>query len=312
MVETAITMPVMIFLVLGGLQIMMLQHGRIMTEYAAYNAVRAGIVNNGDWGVMQNAAVIGSLPLYARTDTPREFAKAWLKVKPIEAATSAIDQLAGTLERLPGDLLGVEISGIAQDISLVEVHVTSPTREAFRELRDWQQEQRSQSQTIDDKAVLVYPDGAGMDFDDVDFFEELHSNNPGEGRLAVEVRVLCPLKVPIINKLIFDLWFVQQSLGTRRIESDVTEWAEWRGRITRGGGTGQYVDEAVQQGSSQGPLDDFFTTTQWKKEIRTLRWIGEKTGLYFVPLYAQYAMQMQSNMFEGNRREPVWFTIEDF
>jgi len=99
MVETAITMPVMIFLVLGGLQIMMLQHGRIMTEYAAYNAVRAGIVNNGDWGVMQNAAVIGSLPLYARTDTPREFAKAWLKVKAVPLEN--LETLFQEMERTP-------------------------------------------------------------------------------------------------------------------------------------------------------------------------------------------------------------------
>jgi len=66
----------MVFLILGALQIMMLQHGRIMTEYAAYNAARAGIVHNANWNVMRNAAMIATLPIYKRTDTPLRFAGA--------------------------------------------------------------------------------------------------------------------------------------------------------------------------------------------------------------------------------------------
>ena len=44
LVETAIIMPIVIFLVLGALQLVLIQHARIMTEYAAYNAARAGVV----------------------------------------------------------------------------------------------------------------------------------------------------------------------------------------------------------------------------------------------------------------------------
>ena len=46
LLETVIVLPIMIFLILGALQLMMVQHGRIMTEYAAYNAARAGVVHN--------------------------------------------------------------------------------------------------------------------------------------------------------------------------------------------------------------------------------------------------------------------------
>ncbi|MFC1611181.1 TadE/TadG family type IV pilus assembly protein [Myxococcota bacterium] len=312
MVETVIVLSVLVFLILGALQIMMLQHGRIMTEYAAYNACRAGIVHNGDWNVMQNAAMIGALPIYNRTDTPLRFLEAWAKVKAVSEATQAVDMSMGTLERLAGDLIGVEISGIAQDISLIEVHVTSPTAAAFREADRWQQNQVAQSTEIDPHGVLKYPDNATeIDFDDVEFFKSLHTEHPGEGRLGVDVRVLYPLRIPVVNKIIFELWLAQLELGTRRIESDITEWAQMRGRTVGGRRSGMYLDEAVADVGDEGPLDDFFTTPQWRREVRTLRWVADRYGVYLIPLHATYAMQMQSNMYEGNRREPVWFTIEE-
>ena len=50
-------------------------------------------------------------------------------------------------------------------------------------------------------------------------------------------------------------------------------------------------------------------TVQWLREIRTLRWVAERYNRYLIPLHASYAMQMQSNAFEKNRREPVWFSF---
>lgn len=62
LVESALVMPLMIFFILGIVQLGMLQHAKIMTEYAAFNAARAGIVWNADPFVMQNAAIISLLP----------------------------------------------------------------------------------------------------------------------------------------------------------------------------------------------------------------------------------------------------------
>jgi len=64
MVESAIVIPLMVFLILGIVQLAMMQHARIMTEYAAFNAARAGIVWNADRIIMQNAALISLLPTY--------------------------------------------------------------------------------------------------------------------------------------------------------------------------------------------------------------------------------------------------------
>ena len=42
LVESALTLPLLVFMVLGTLQLFMMLHARIMTQYAAYKAVRAG------------------------------------------------------------------------------------------------------------------------------------------------------------------------------------------------------------------------------------------------------------------------------
>ncbi|MCY1017178.1 TadE/TadG family type IV pilus assembly protein [Pyxidicoccus sp. MSG2] len=61
-VETALVVPMMIFLVLGIIQLGMVHHARLMTEYGAYRAVRAGIVNHGDCGIMERAALVALTP----------------------------------------------------------------------------------------------------------------------------------------------------------------------------------------------------------------------------------------------------------
>lgn len=60
--ESALVIPVMVFLILGILQLGTLHHARLMTEYAAYRAVRAGIVNGGDCETMKKAAYVAVLP----------------------------------------------------------------------------------------------------------------------------------------------------------------------------------------------------------------------------------------------------------
>lgn len=61
-VESALTLPLVIFLVLGTLQLFMMLQGRIMAEYAAFEAVRAGSRNHGSCKSMVHAALGGLLP----------------------------------------------------------------------------------------------------------------------------------------------------------------------------------------------------------------------------------------------------------
>jgi len=63
-VETAITMPLVVFMLLGTLQLFMLLQGRIMAEHAAFKAVRAGSVNHGSCVSMTHAAIAALLPSF--------------------------------------------------------------------------------------------------------------------------------------------------------------------------------------------------------------------------------------------------------
>jgi TadE-like protein len=61
-VEAAITMPLVIFMVLGTLQLFLLLQGRLFAEHAAYAAVRAGSVHFGNCQAMKDAALAALLP----------------------------------------------------------------------------------------------------------------------------------------------------------------------------------------------------------------------------------------------------------
>ncbi len=98
-VETALVVPMMVFLVLGTLQLGMVHHARLMTEYAAYRSARAGVVNHGDCGLMKKAALVALLPTLGpygnqagRVDT---LDNAWL----VHDAYS--DAVLGTVPGLP-------------------------------------------------------------------------------------------------------------------------------------------------------------------------------------------------------------------
>jgi hypothetical protein len=63
-VETALTMPLVLFMVLGTLQLFMLLQGRLFAEHAAFAAVRTGSVRHGDCEAMTHAAIAALLPSF--------------------------------------------------------------------------------------------------------------------------------------------------------------------------------------------------------------------------------------------------------
>jgi len=129
MVESALVIPLMTFLILGIIQLVMIQHAKIMTEYAAFNAARAGIVWNADKIIMENAAIISLLPtyegLFEQSDlgNPAQMLKRilqrallWQKSKRLPQAIDLLKNGAGNMikaAKLPskvGDKLGSEVN----------------------------------------------------------------------------------------------------------------------------------------------------------------------------------------------------------
>src|SRR5205814_2170713 len=92
MVEAAFVLPLTVALILCTIQITQLQEARVLVEYAAFNAARAGIVQNGNRGSdgtagpMHDAAALSLLPAYGRTDGLRALAQTWAAFRVREAA----------------------------------------------------------------------------------------------------------------------------------------------------------------------------------------------------------------------------------
>jgi hypothetical protein len=61
-VESALTLPLMVFVVLGTLQLFLMLQARILTQYAAFRATRAGSMNYGDCTRMTHAAIASLMP----------------------------------------------------------------------------------------------------------------------------------------------------------------------------------------------------------------------------------------------------------
>ncbi len=63
-VEAALTLPLTVFLILGILQLFLMLQARVMAEYAAFRATRAGSVRHGDCEAMTDAAILALLPTF--------------------------------------------------------------------------------------------------------------------------------------------------------------------------------------------------------------------------------------------------------
>jgi len=129
-VEAALVLPLFVFFTLGLVQLTLMQQARLLTEYGAFQAARAGSVWNGHLERMRHAALVALVPSFGPSSSP--------------------ERLARTRERLlerdlwvgerpwPGErrLNGVPTRG------LVEVALVSPTLEelAARGVqRQWQE-----------------------------------------------------------------------------------------------------------------------------------------------------------------------------
>ncbi len=63
-VEAALTLPLTIFLILGTLQLFLMLQGRILAEYAAFRAVRAGSIRHGACRPMTHSAILALMPSF--------------------------------------------------------------------------------------------------------------------------------------------------------------------------------------------------------------------------------------------------------
>jgi hypothetical protein len=128
-VESALTMPMMVFALLGILQVAMAYHARILNEYAAYKVARAASVyraackdGNGR-PVLTNAALMALVPsMGSSVGCP------WSAT----TSTSGTPSLAGCTRQkydaIVGDVLNRNRTRVGTPIVLVKYYVTDQVR----------------------------------------------------------------------------------------------------------------------------------------------------------------------------------------
>lgn len=83
--ETAITIMLFLIIILGIIQLSMIMNAKLLVNYAAYCATRAGIVHNGNMEKMHQAAAVALAPLFTRSSSPTKltigYSKALLATK---------------------------------------------------------------------------------------------------------------------------------------------------------------------------------------------------------------------------------------
>jgi len=283
-VETAIIMPLMVFMLLGIVQLTLIQQARLMTEHAAFNAARAGIVWNASQDKMVNAAsvtLVPALPIVKKGDflgSLVSFAKWALVIKGSQYADKGIASLEGL-----GKMLNINVGGIP-DVSVVQVTVINP--------RDGNWDK------IPDVIKVGGKDGKELDFDYVpsDATTTDAKNIREVNRLTIRTRFLYPMRIPFANYIIHTAWMAQAA------------GVELTGPIDKPMMKGQLWNEqsrARQTIEGRLPQVDPTQILFGDKDKNTLKalWELNKRGLYLIPLRATYSMRMQSNIFRDNLKE---------
>lgn len=168
-VEAAIALPAMTFLILTIIQLTALQHARIMTDYAAFCAARAGIVFNGDAKAMEQAAMVALSPTIGRTDNLSNFTYT------MTSGTS------GTLSTVSGDLATAKRFNLP---GIVEVQALPPPSSAgaFSTL------------------------GAQLDNEEVDF-DDIRAAADQWNILQIRLRYFYRMRIPFANQILQAIYF---------------------------------------------------------------------------------------------------------
>ena len=119
-IESAVILPLFVFLLLGILQLGLMHQARLMTKYAAYKAVRAGALHNARTEVMARSALAVLLPMVSEGNHGAEF------IQPVNSADDFREKWLS-----PGIL-----NNVMKDTPLpyVEATICGPSRKELRGL----------------------------------------------------------------------------------------------------------------------------------------------------------------------------------
>ncbi len=195
--EAALTLPMVVFLILGTLQLFLMLQARIVAEHAAFMAARVGSVNHGNCDRMTHAAVLTLLPTFSSflgnaVGSPAE--------KLANAFDARLDEMGGA----PDQLKFVPALDAGHDREIVWIDRVSPLQGELN-------------------------DSAEEEFDNPD--------SPNRYTLGVRLVYWYPLKIPFANWVMSRMFLaslgIREFTGTNPIMPTQTN-AHWE---SHGGNT---------------------------------------------------------------------------
>ncbi|WP_163998330.1 TadE/TadG family type IV pilus assembly protein [Pyxidicoccus caerfyrddinensis] len=292
-VEAAMIMPLTVFMTLGIIQLTMMQHAKLMTEYAAYQAARAGIVWNGNNERMHDAAIVALLPTMGATNDITKLGTTLALHQLYDTGMSALNFGGGVV---PRTVNGSNLLGIVRVDTINPAYFTPiNTIWKLRNGVNWQE----------------------LDFDGADSFPEVPSlenhirkffnlPEPDESelvyrkstRLTIRLRYWYQLRVPFANWIIFTSWFASNAglaLHGAIDRATITPGAN----IMADGNINGLAAASVRGIQHEKGYDSVYPLEMavlWGLATGSIPLVSNFAGRrYFIPLTATYTMRMQSN-----------------
>ncbi len=257
--ETAIALPVFIALALGLVQLTLLAHAKLMVEYAAFSAARAGIVWNGNNERMRDAALLALLPMHGRTD---DLANLVATLSHQRLQERAFRQLPwGSTVR--NDVNGAALKG------LVRVDLLNPTHVDF----DAVARERGDSRALDE-----------IDFDQAESAAVRRA-----GLLKVRLRYWYELKIPLANWLLFAAWYA--------CNAGVRVTGELHHSRIGSGGEIPLLAAGIAHRDGYPTVSPSEMRVLWDLATGRLLLPGRASPRVFLPVSATYSLSIQSNLY---------------
>ncbi|HZI16018.1 MAG TPA: TadE family protein [Myxococcus sp.] len=292
-VEAAMIMPLTVFMTLGIIQLTMIQHAKLMTEYAAYQAARAGIVWNGNNERMHDAAIIALLPTISDTSNVVELGKTFALHALYDGAMRSLNFGGG---RVPRTVNGSNLFGLIRVDTINPAYFTPiDTIWKLRTGYDWQE--------LDFDGADAFPEVPTLE-NHIRRFFNLPEPDDSElvfrkaTRLTIRLRYWYQMRVPFANWIIFTSWFASNAGVAIRGAIDRGTLDPRANMMSSGNLTalGAASVRGIQHEKGYDSVYPLEMAVLWGLATGSIPLVSDLVGKrYFIPLTATYTMRMQSN-----------------
>ncbi len=290
--EAVLILPLFIFIILAILQLTQIEQARLMTEYAAFSAARAGVVWNGSNERMRDAALAALLPTFGRTDSAGELERTWLRQKVTDEQLSA----------LPWGAAPRAVSGTPLD-GMVRVDTIAPA--SSDELgRIWNLPGGDDWEELDFDAAYTYSEAPGLSrhfhtFERPGVRDDSQELYRRANVLSIRVRHWYELRIPVANWFLFVCWYASQTNAPLRGAVDRPTLDASATAVNRQGDL-HGLERLASGIANQRGLPTASPSEMnllWRLSTGQASLGTGNARRFFIPLSATYSMRMQSNFY---------------